>query len=60
MCPVCLITSGLYVAGGMSTGAITTFLASRLLRDQAEPAASVTATRTEGDDHAATNDRIEK
>jgi predicted dithiol-disulfide oxidoreductase (DUF899 family) len=31
MCPVCLVTSGLYVAGGLSAGAVTTFLAIKLL-----------------------------
>jgi len=32
MCPVCLATMGLYVAGGVSAGGITTYLAARLLR----------------------------
>ena len=32
MCPVCLAASGLYVAGGLSTGAVTTFFAIKLLR----------------------------
>jgi hypothetical protein len=32
MCPVCLATMGLYVAGGVSAGSITTYLAARLLR----------------------------
>jgi len=32
MCPVCLATIGLYVAGGVSAGGITTYLATRLLR----------------------------
>ena len=32
MCPVCLATMGLYVAGGVSAGVITTYLATRLLR----------------------------
>jgi hypothetical protein len=32
MCPVCLTTIGLYVAGGVSAGGITTFLTTRLLR----------------------------
>jgi hypothetical protein len=31
MCPVCLATMGLYVAGGVSAGGITTYLAARLL-----------------------------
>jgi hypothetical protein len=60
MCPVCLATSGLYVAGGLSAGAVTTFLATKLLRKRPEPTASTTSTETEGDDHAATDDRIER
>ena len=32
MCPMCLATMGLYVAGGVSAGGITTYLATRLLR----------------------------
>ena len=32
MCPVCLATMGLYVAGGVSAGGITTYLAARLMR----------------------------
>ena len=32
MCPVCLAAMGLYVAGGISTGGITTYLATRVLR----------------------------
>ena len=32
MCPVCLATMGLYVAGGVSAGGITTYLAARVLR----------------------------
>jgi hypothetical protein len=32
MCPVCLATVGLYVAGGNSAGGITTYLTTRLLR----------------------------
>ena len=31
MCPVCLATMGLYVAGGASAGGITSYLAARLL-----------------------------
>jgi hypothetical protein len=37
MCPVCLATIGLYLAGGVSAGGITTYLATRVLggrRDQ--------------------------
>ena len=32
MCPVCLTTMGLYAAGGVSAGGITTYLATRWLR----------------------------
>jgi hypothetical protein len=60
MCPVCLTTVGLYVAGGVSAAAGTTFVAVKLLRQRPEPTASTTSTETEGDDHAATDDRIEK
>jgi hypothetical protein len=52
--------SGLYVAGGVSAGAATTFLATKLLRKRPEPTASTTSTGTEGDDDAATEDRIGK
>jgi len=31
MCPVCLATMGLYVAGGVSGGGIAGYLATRLL-----------------------------
>ena len=34
MCPMCLSAMGLYVAGGVSAGGITTYLATRLLRRQ--------------------------
>jgi hypothetical protein len=56
MCPVCLATTGL--AGGVSAGAFTTFLATRLLPKRPGPTASTPSTKTEGDDHAATNDHI--
>ena len=49
MCPVCLAMSSLYVAGGVSAGAVTTFLATKLLRKRPEPTASNTSTETEGD-----------
>lgn len=60
MCPLCLATTGLYVAGGLSTGALTSFLAIKLLRKRPEPTVLTTSTETEGDHHAATDDRIEK
>ena len=59
MCPACIAAMGLYVAGGVSAGAGTTFLATRLLRKRPEPNASTTSTETQGDDHATTHDRIE-
>jgi hypothetical protein len=59
MCPVCLAMSGLYVAGGVSAGAVTTFLAAKLLK-RPEPTASAISTEAEGDVRAATDDRIEK
>jgi len=34
MCPVCLATVGLYVAGGVSAGGITTYVATKLLRER--------------------------
>ena len=38
MCPVCLATMSLYVAGGASAGGITSYLAARLLdRGQDRP-----------------------
>lgn len=54
MCPACLAAMGLYVAGGLSAGAGTTFLATKLLRKRAEPI------KTQGENHASTEDRIEK
>ena len=44
MCPVCLATVGLYVAGGVSAGGITTYLAARLLRERRAQHESVTTT----------------
>ena len=60
MCPACLTAMGLYVAGGVSAGAGTTFLATRLLRKQRESNASTPSTETQGENHARTDDRIEK
>ena len=60
MCPVCLAMSGLYVANGVSAGAVTTLLATKMLRKRPEPTASTTSTEAEGDDHEATDDRIER
>jgi hypothetical protein len=32
MCPACLAAIGLYVAGGVSAGGITTYVATKVLR----------------------------
>ncbi len=60
MCPVCLATTGLVIAGGVSAGAVTTFLATRSSRKRPDPIASTTSTEAAGDDHAASDDRIER
>ena len=60
MCPVCLATTGFYIAGAVSAGGVTTFLATKLLRKRPVPTVSTPSTETERDDHAATDDRIEK
>jgi predicted dithiol-disulfide oxidoreductase (DUF899 family) len=46
---MCLAASGLYVAGGVSAGAITTFLATKLSRKRPEPTSSTTSPETKGD-----------
>ena len=60
MCPMCLAASGLYVAGGVSAGAVTTFLATKLFRKQPGLITSNTSSEAKGDDYAATADRIER
>jgi hypothetical protein len=60
MCPMCLAASGLYVAGGVSAAAVTTFLATKFFHRGPEPTASTTSIETEGDDYAATADRIDR
>lgn len=50
MCPVCLATMGLYVAGGVSAGGITTYLAARLLRRRPDQQESLTPRGTEGNE----------
>jgi hypothetical protein len=57
MCPLCLTTSALYLAGGLSAGAGVAFLAATLLPKRA---ASTTSPDAQGNDHAATDDRIER
>jgi hypothetical protein len=60
MCPMCLAATGAYVAGGVSAGAVTTFLATTLLRKRSESTDRPLPIETEGDDHATTDDRIER
>ena len=36
MCPMCLAAGGLYVAGGVSAGAVATFLATKWLGKRTE------------------------
>jgi hypothetical protein len=50
MCPVCLATVGLYVAGGVSAGGMTTYLAARLLRRQPDQHESITPRGTQGNE----------
>lgn len=57
MCPACLAAMGLYVVGGVSAGAGTTFLATKLLRKRFE---SNPSTQAQGDHHAKPDRRIEK
>jgi hypothetical protein len=56
MCPVCLALGGLYIAGGMSAGAVTTLLANKFVVKRRESTSSIIFTETE-EDHAATDDR---
>jgi len=60
MCPACLATGGLYLAGGLAAGAVTTFLATRLSRNRAESTASTASTETAGGAQAAHDDRKEQ
>jgi hypothetical protein len=46
MCPVCLATMGLYLAGGISAGGITTYLTARVLRERRHQHESITPTDT--------------
>ena len=52
MCPACLAAMGLYVFGGVSAGAGTTLLVTKLMPKRTEP--------TKGDDHATAVDRVQK
>jgi hypothetical protein len=57
MCPLCL-ASGLYIAGGISTGGVTTFLATKILRKRnRKPAPTIRP--MQGERHATTENRIE-
>jgi len=44
MCPVCLATMGLYVAGGVSAGGLSAYLATTLLRRPRDRHESITPT----------------
>jgi hypothetical protein len=64
MCPFCLAATGLYVAGGLSTGAVSTIVITRILRkrivpDGPESAGSTSRTESASDERAYTNDRVE-
>ncbi len=48
MCPLCLATTGLYIAGAASAGGVTTLLATKLSRKRPEPTASTPFRETEG------------
>ena len=50
MCPMCLATGALYVAGGVSAGAVTTFLATRLFRIRPESTVTTTNHEERNDD----------
>jgi len=56
MCPMCLAAGSLYVAGGVSAGAVTTFFATKWLRHRTEPAVSSTVDESKGDDRVAADD----
>ena len=60
MCPLCVAASGLCVAGGFSAVGVKRFLATKSLRDRSETPVSTTTPQAKGDDHAATDDRIER
>lgn len=49
MCPMCLATGGLYLAGGVSAGAVTTFFATKWFRKPSEPTASTSVTEIDGE-----------
>ena len=47
MCPACLTTFGLYVAGGLSAGGFTTYLATRWLSKRGDQQAGEIGTPEE-------------
>jgi hypothetical protein len=57
MCPVCFALGGFYVAGGVSAGAVTTFMATRFFVKRRESTSSIISTETKRDDQFATDDR---
>jgi hypothetical protein len=65
MCPLCLTATGLYVAGGLSSGAVGTILVTRILRkrilpNRPEAAESPTRAEAASDRHAYTGNRVEQ
>jgi hypothetical protein len=65
MCPLCLTATGLYVAGGLSTGAVSTILVTRILRkrilpNRLEAAESPPRAEAASDGHAYADDRGEQ
>jgi hypothetical protein len=64
MCPLCLTATGLYVAGGLSTGAVSTILVTLILRQRIlpnRPEAAESPPRAEGaSGHAYADDRVEQ
>ena len=59
MCPACIAMS-LYVLGGVSAGAGTTYVAARVLRKRRDAEAASPPTDHQGNPHASTENRLEK
>jgi hypothetical protein len=59
MCPACIAMS-LYVLGGVSAGAGTTYVAAKVLRKRRDADASTRPHHNQGTAHASKEDRLEK
>lgn len=59
MCPACLAATGLYVAGGLSAGALTTLLTGRWLGRRSMPEPTHPTEPDEDHEHDEPDDRIE-